>query len=290
MGSVRRAWTFALTLIGETAAIVVLTLVTGPLVSAVVEKANPSAFSRWGAAEFTLHNGEVVTATTPQEVERLRSRYVGQTQSVVFHERSDARALTREEITTTVGFVLLAVYVLLRERQKLSAWFRTGTAGFLLALIAAVVGYLLQVVYIVALTRIFDRGHGMTGLMPTFPALTVALIVFFAPVSEELYFRGRMYDMGIPAVGRVWTWALITALFALAHDLPALPLALRQGSLAGVLALGLQALVKLPCFVIISIVFLWLRERTGTVLAPIVAHSALNTLLLVDLPGRIWGL
>lgn len=85
-------------------------------------------------------------------------------------------------------------------------------------------------------------------------ALLGAGAALLAPVTEEHFFRGVLYRAGLFRLSRAVAAVLTSALFALSHgNLPALlPL----------LALGL--------------LWTWLYEHTGDLLAPIVSHALFN--------------
>ncbi len=82
-----------------------------------------------------------------------------------------------------------------------------------------------------------------------------------APVAEEFIFRGVLFpfvkQLGWPRLA----WLGVSFLFALIH---------------------LNAPTFVPLFVL-ALVFTWLYEKTGCLLAPIAAHSLFNTVNLVIL-------
>jgi len=86
----------------------------------------------------------------------------------------------------------------------------------------------------------------------------VALVVLGAPVAEEIIYRG-FFQRGIAELtGKRWAAILITsALFASVH-------------------LGAVEWHALPVLFLLSIGFGVARERTGSVIAPIVMHAAFN--------------
>lgn len=86
------------------------------------------------------------------------------------------------------------------------------------------------------------------------PWLVVVAIVVFAPIAEELFFRGIVFNAWLRESGRVPAYVGSAALFALIH-------------------LSLASL--LPIF-LLGLALAWVYERTGTLLAPIVMHATVN--------------
>ncbi|MFN0069136.1 MAG: lysostaphin resistance A-like protein [Limisphaerales bacterium] len=79
-----------------------------------------------------------------------------------------------------------------------------------------------------------------------------------APVTEEHFFRGVLYRAGLLRAPRVLAALLTSGLFALSHgNLPAL----------------------LP-LVALGLVWTWLYEHTGDLLAPVVSHALFNAVNL----------
>jgi uncharacterized protein len=78
--------------------------------------------------------------------------------------------------------------------------------------------------------------------------------VLLIPVAEELIFRGVLYPPLKRSVGRRWAIWVSAVVFGVAH-------------------FNLMTLLPLT---LLGAVLAWLYERTGNLLAPIVAHSAFN--------------
>jgi membrane protease YdiL (CAAX protease family) len=78
--------------------------------------------------------------------------------------------------------------------------------------------------------------------------------VLLAPVAEELLFRGVLYPSFKRSVGKRWALWGSALLFAAAH---------------------FNLMTFLP-LTLLGLMLAWLYERTGNLLAPIVAHSAFN--------------
>ncbi len=109
-------------------------------------------------------------------------------------------------------------------------------------------------------------------------------------VYEELLFRGVLLGLGDRRLGRVWSTALSSALFGLWHVLPALadrehnPLTRHRHPIAHVLpTVAGTALAGLG--------FTALRRRSGSVVAPILVHTATNAvpLLVAAAVTRVFG-
>jgi membrane protease YdiL (CAAX protease family) len=109
----------------------------------------------------------------------------------------------------------------------------------------------------------------MRGAAPMkFSASLVAAVVL-AAVLEEFVFRGvllALLDRALPQRWRIagayigWGGIALTVAFVALHGL-------RPGLLLGVLPAAL--------------LYLWLRERTGSLFAPIAAHLAWNVSVLI---------
>ena len=107
------------------------------------------------------------------------------------------------------------------------------------------------------------------GAAPVRLAGTAVAAVLVAAVLEELVFRGvllALLDRALPQRWRIagayigWGGVALTLAFVALHGL-------RPGLLLGVLPAAL--------------LYLWLRERTGSLLAPIAAHLAWNLSVLL---------
>ncbi len=88
------------------------------------------------------------------------------------------------------------------------------------------------------------------------PWLVVAAVVILAPIAEELFFRGVVYNAWLREGGRRWAFFGSSALFAVIH-------------------LSLVAFV--PIF-LLGLALAWVYERTGTLLAPIAMHMTVNAI------------
>ena len=86
------------------------------------------------------------------------------------------------------------------------------------------------------------------------PLLAVATIVILAPIAEELFFRGVVFNALFREGGRRWAYLGSSALFAVIH-------------------VSLVALV--PIFVL-GLALAWVYDKTGNLLAPIAMHTVVN--------------
>lgn len=86
------------------------------------------------------------------------------------------------------------------------------------------------------------------------PWLAVLAIVILAPIAEELFFRGVVFNAFLREGGRRWAFVGSSALFAVIH-------------------LSLVALI--PIF-LLGLALAWVYERTNNLLAPIAMHIVVN--------------
>jgi membrane protease YdiL (CAAX protease family) len=86
------------------------------------------------------------------------------------------------------------------------------------------------------------------------PWVVIVAVVFLAPVAEELFFRGVVFNAWLREGGRKWAYIGSAALFAAIH---------------------LSLLSLLPIF-LLGLALAWVYERTGNLLAPIAMHATVN--------------
>lgn len=86
------------------------------------------------------------------------------------------------------------------------------------------------------------------------PWLVTVAIVVFAPIAEELFFRGIVFNAWLREAGRIWAYVGSAALFAAIH-------------------LSLESL--LPIF-LLGLALAWVYQRIGNLLAPITMHATVN--------------
>jgi membrane protease YdiL (CAAX protease family) len=136
---------------------------------------------------------------------------------------------------------------------------------------------LLSVVIQIALQQAV--GHDVTtpeqvapGLSPLAAGMLILLAVVFAPMSEELFFRGVLFRTVRDRHG-FWPAALASAIpFGLVHYVP---------------APAIDALVLQLTMVGTGLGLAWIYERRGTIVAPMAAHLAFNVVGLVTILGLI---
>ncbi|WP_328940627.1 CPBP family intramembrane metalloprotease [Streptomyces sp. NBC_00250] len=124
-----------------------------------------------------------------------------------------------------------------------------------------------------------QRYDGMTG------SELVARVLVVVPVGtvlvEEIAFRGVLYGLVSRARGTVWATTVSSLLFGLWHVLPSLHLATAKPALTGVFgdsALGsFLAITAAVLFTALAgVLFCELRRRSGSLLAPMGLHWAVN--------------
>jgi membrane protease YdiL (CAAX protease family) len=86
------------------------------------------------------------------------------------------------------------------------------------------------------------------------PVLVVLAIVVFAPIAEEVFFRGVVFNAWLREGGRRFAFIGSALLFAVIH--------VSLLSLIPIFALGLM--------------LAWIYDRTGTLVAPIAMHATVN--------------
>jgi len=112
----------------------------------------------------------------------------------------------------------------------------------------------------------------MQDAMQRFPVFLAVFAVLLAPLYEEVLFRralfGRLWRGGRPVLGML----LSGAAFALVHEIP------------GTSDNGpLQILLLWTIYGGMGIAFAWIYRRTGTLLAPIIAHAINNGIAVIAL-------
>lgn len=110
----------------------------------------------------------------------------------------------------------------------------------------------------------FTNVHGSVELILTFISLVV-----LPPLAEEIMVRGFLYSSLKKALPVVWAVIITSALFAIAH--------LPEGGSAGPLYIaGLDTFI-------LSLVLIYLREKTGSLWASITLHAIKNGVAFVAL-------
>jgi membrane protease YdiL (CAAX protease family) len=110
-------------------------------------------------------------------------------------------------------------------------------------------------------------------------------IVLLTAIPEELAFRGLLLGSGLRLWGSGRAALITSALFGLWHIAPTLDTMHDNRAVSGVSAgAGGQALVVLGAVAatfLAGLVFSWLRLRSGSLVAPVMAHVATNGVALV---------
>jgi membrane protease YdiL (CAAX protease family) len=86
------------------------------------------------------------------------------------------------------------------------------------------------------------------------PWLAVFAFVLLAPVAEELFFRGVVFNAWLRERGRTWAYVGSALLFAAIH---------------------LSVVTVVPIF-LLGLALAWIYRRTGSLLAPIAMHATVN--------------
>jgi membrane protease YdiL (CAAX protease family) len=189
-----------------------------------------------------------------------------------------------------VGLVVAAGLVLLAVRRGLSpaqlglgrdrlrsgaAW---GGAAFGLVLVVVVAAALVP-----ATSGFLEDDRARIGFGELVFEVVVSILVLTV-IPEELAFRGVLLGSGIQAWGR-WRGVLLSsAVFGLWHVAPTLGTAddnarIAEAGSGGGLTVGVVAGAVLATFAA-GLVFSWLRLRSGSVLAPMLAHLGTNGVTL----------
>lgn len=170
---------------------------------------------------------------------------------------ADGVAVIPPSAAVTSASMALVAYVGFRERRKLKSWLRVSTlavvlgiaGGVALFLIGALYGLLLQLLGI----PIPDVAAGLKDAFPWIGLLAILAIVL-APLGEELYFRGRFYDLVRTHGGNAAAVVLTSLAFGIVHFIP----------------------VLLPAYVAFGLVLVALRRVSGGLVAPMLAHAINN--------------
>jgi membrane protease YdiL (CAAX protease family) len=168
-----------------------------------------------------------------------------------------------------------AVYLFLkRYKQKFSSigLLRPRIKDFVAGAIAAPVYYLLFVVVVSIASALltglnvdqkqeigFDSVHGIVQLTMTFISLAV-----LPPLAEEILVRGFLYTSLKKAMPKIGAVLLTSAIFAAAH--------LPEGGASGPLYIA-----AIDTFTL-SLVLIYLREKTGSLWASITLHAIKNSI------------
>jgi membrane protease YdiL (CAAX protease family) len=150
----------------------------------------------------------------------------------------------------------------------------------LMGVVATLPYYVLYIAIVAVLTQLipalnvdqkqeigFDNVTGHTQLLLTFVSLVV-----LPPLAEEITMRGYLYTGVRRWLPKIWAALLVSALFGSAH--------LAEGGAAGPLWIG-----AIDTFTL-SMVLVYLREKTGNLWAGITLHACKNGIAFWLLFGR----
>jgi uncharacterized protein len=86
------------------------------------------------------------------------------------------------------------------------------------------------------------------------PFLVIIAVVILAPIAEEIFFRGIVFNALLREGGRRWAFIGSSALFAVIH---------------------ISLVAVLPIF-LLGLALAWIYQRTGNLLAPMAMHATVN--------------
>ncbi|WP_328875977.1 CPBP family intramembrane metalloprotease [Streptomyces sp. NBC_00287] len=158
-----------------------------------------------------------------------------------------------------------------------ASWARGARwAGVLVGIVAVVylAGALLPMTRDLFEDERYDR---LTGAQVAWRVLVT--VPFGTVLLEEVAFRGVLYGLLLRARGVVWATAVSSTLFGLWHVLPSLHLTAAKPALTPVFGdapLGVVAAVLFTAAA--GVLFCELRRRSGSLLAPMGLHWAVNAL------------
>ena len=156
---------------------------------------------------------------------------------------------------------LVGLHVVRTERAKLGAWLAPRGALVVAGVAGGAALVAVNVVYGFALERAHVSAPDVVSLLRGLVPLPVLVVwaVGLAPVVEEMYFRGRLLDALDARIGPRWSGAVTSVLFAAVH--------------------GVKAFF--PALLVFGVALLWLRRRTGGLVASILAHAINNAVALI---------
>ena len=166
-------------------------------------------------------------------------------------------------VSTQVSLLLVTWLFILRPRALADVRFpgidtpRAVRMGLAWGIIAWVVGAAVSFVVVAVLDALGIEPTPQTAeqaLRIIDPLVAVPAIVVVAPIAEELFFRGVVFNAWLREGGRRAAYLGSSALFGAIH---------------------LNLAVFLPILVI-SLIFAWIYERTRNLWAPILAHAVFN--------------
>jgi membrane protease YdiL (CAAX protease family) len=172
-------------------------------------------------------------------------------------------------LSTPVALLLVSWWFVLRPRALagLPSWMgldpvRALGIGVLAGIGMWVVGNLVGAAVIALLQALgigVDTQLAERAVETLDPWLVVLVVIFLAPVAEELFFRGVVFNAWLREGGVRWAFIGSTLLFALIH-------------------LSIAAFVPI---LLLGFALAWIYRRTQSLLAPIALHATFNGISVV---------
>jgi membrane protease YdiL (CAAX protease family) len=155
---------------------------------------------------------------------------------------------------------LVGLHVLRTERARLASWLRGSGRAVVFGLAGGLALLAFNAVYGLCLERLGVEPPDVPAfLRDVLPEPVLYLWgAGLAPVVEELYFRGRLLAAFDERLGPQAAAAVTSVAFAGIHLIPEF----------------------FPALLVFALGLLWLRRRTGGLVAPIVAHAVNNVAAL----------
>jgi membrane protease YdiL (CAAX protease family) len=133
---------------------------------------------------------------------------------------------------------------------------RSGLGWGALAWLGSTIVAALVVALLEAIGRPPEAEAAERAIAQLDPILVVLAVVVLAPIAEELFFRGIVFNAWLREGGRRWAYIGSAALFAAVH---------------------LSLVTALPIF-LLGLALAWVYERRRSLLAPIVMHATVNAI------------
>jgi hypothetical protein len=126
-------------------------------------------------------------------------------------------------------------------------------------------------------TRRLLADEKITGTSPTEAVFeTLVRIPLETALAEEVIFRGVLLALGLRSRSRGWAVVTSSVLFGLWHVVPTMGALARGANDRPDAHTGTSTVAVVATTAIAGAGFAWLRLRAGSVVAPILAHAALN--------------
>ncbi len=147
-------------------------------------------------------------------------------------------------------------YTVARDRRRLAAWFRPSARSLLIGLGGGVAMFTIGIGGTLAVQALgIDVPDSASELLRVMPLpLVLLVVVILAPLGEELYFRGRLFEGLARWYGDPISALMTASFFAFVHF----------------------SLSLYPVFLLLGLVLAWLRRATGGLVAPVTAHFINN--------------